>query len=1654
MKRPYLLLPFCAVFALAVLGANAQDYVYATGNPNFGVNYPVPNGSVNVTNGNVHLSIPLGTFQQRGKLPPVQVNLEYDSRIWQIVDNGGSYSWQPTNVPNSMAGWRLTTGLETGALSYSNYISQYGSCGQGQEQLPTQETFTDFTWTDGSGTKHVFQAGLYQQLPIPCSPSPQPVTTSGWAIDNSGYSLTATYEPSSQSVQTTIYDNQGNEVYPQRADPNGNTATLTSDSIGRTLVTTTTTGNTIQYKVLTEGGGTNTFTITTVPISVDTSFNQSAVTEYSGTMTAIQSIQLPDGSFYNFSYNTGTTAGFYGELLGMTLPTGGAVAFGYTNYLDSYQNENRWINSESDGGGIASFSPLVLTQCSSGEVGCQEQMTVTRPDGNKRIYTLTLNDGAWDGTTDTYQGATKIMTVTNNYNFTSYQCAGTSICNGAEYIAASSSTVTLDDTGQSSKTVYTYDAPWAGRISSKQEFDYGVTATPSRETDYTYGYAVNGAPFVTQKKEMLNGNPFSQIVYNYDPSGLGNLMSEVHGLPGQSQATTSYTYDSDGMKTSEVDPNGNTTSFAYSCNDLYLSKTTYPVTGSISHITQVNPDCSSGLPVSTTDQNNLATLYGYDSLGRKGTVTYPDGGLTTYQYPSPNQTTESRLVASGTTNTTTTTLDSFGRKSTVSQSDPAGADTVTTTYDGDNRVACVTSPERTTESTTDGQTCYSYDTLDRPTLITQPDGHTIQISYNGNQAKVTDEDTNLKSYAYDAFHDLTSVMEPNATGTLAWQTTYAYDADGHLLTVVQNGDGSSAPRDRTFTYDDLGRLTQELIPEAGSKAYSYDNNGNVKTVTTGRGTISYNYDALNRVTSETAGAMTNSYTYDLSTNGGYQSQYPVGRLVEASNNVNASEQFSYDPMGRITYQANCIPASCSQTGNAVHATYDYVGNVISLTYPDGRVITRNFDSALHLSGVQYSSWNGQSQNSAYLSSITYAPTEDLTGAVYGNGVQMSSSYSNRDVITSLSYQSAGQTLWSKQYQWANNAKNLTRVADQINSAQTYSYTYDPDNRLTGASGGGQTLISPGTAGTGSISIEGIERTYNYSPPGCHARTCSETIYNSGSVTATVDGIAEVVSYGEGSTDTTVASALATRFNSDPNSQVSAIASGATVTLTAKTVGAGTDYSITIPSPTYDSTYFSSSSFTISSTASTLTGGANAVYSGTNSFTEAYSQDPWGNMTQSGNFTFGQGFQSNNQITSANGFSFDSAGDLLSDGMNSYTYNVDGTLASTSGTQLVYDAQQQRVQESLNGGTVDVVYFQGQPIAIYNTSTGTWTDMIMAGNQILAEVAGTESAVPIYRLLDHEGSLIATTNGSGGVVGTAIYAPYGQPISSSISDPYIFTGLSPVPEGYHAAYRDFAEAPSRWLSPDPYNGSYDPMNPQSLNRYSYVNGNPLTFTDPSGLAGAGILTGIGGAPCKVFGGSKINVPIGFDLSLNPCNPVGSAITDAITLAAAYVDASRTGSSIGGIIAGWKASAKPNIANGYDSTFSGIAASVGAAITIACSIHSDSDLCGQTSWTSALIGGDAGKVVGDSIAVAGAIACFSGPQACLGYAIYTIANDLFSLFWDLFGPPHFKGSLLPRPSDLGGLGTAPIGIPNQNLTAQQLLGSQSTNLIPSPGMVHPR
>jgi RHS repeat-associated protein len=51
---------------------------------------------------------------------------------------------------------------------------------------------------------------------------------------------------------------------------------------------------------------------------------------------------------------------------------------------------------------------------------------------------------------------------------------------------------------------------------------------------------------------------------------------------------------------------------------------------------------------------------------------------------------------------------------------------------------------------------------------------------------------------------------------------------------------------------------------------------------------------------------------------------------------------------------------------------------------------------------------------------------------------------------------------------------------------------------------------------------------------------------------------------------------------------------------------------------------------------------------------------------------------------------------------------------------------------------------------------------------------------------------------------------------------------------HTWWRKYESFSGRWTSPDPYRGSMSIADPQSFNRFSYVQNDPVNFVDPTGL----------------------------------------------------------------------------------------------------------------------------------------------------------------------------------------------------------------------------
>jgi len=179
-----------------------------------------------------------------------------------------------------------------------------------------------------------------------------------------------------------------------------------------------------------------------------------------------------------------------------------------------------------------------------------------------------------------------------------------------------------------------------------------------------------------------------------------------------------------------------------------------------------------------------------------------------------------------------------------------------------------------------------------------------------------------------------------------------------------------------------------------------------------------------------------------------------------------------------------------------------------------------------------------------------------------------------------------------------------------------------------------------------------------------------------------------------------------------------------------------------------------------------------------------------------------------------------------------TYGADGmpvsVTAGKTASALVYDANGVRAMKETARGTTYYVssVFEENP-------DGSFTKYISAGNRKLAKITDGQT---VYFHHDHLGSATLVTDASGKALEETRYMPFGnlRPGAAQLSSTaYQYTGQEYDPEiglyNYKARYYD--PAIGRFIMPDPV--IPDPYNAQSLNPYSYVNNNPLTYTDPSG-----------------------------------------------------------------------------------------------------------------------------------------------------------------------------------------------------------------------------
>jgi RHS repeat-associated protein len=216
------------------------------------------------------------------------------------------------------------------------------------------------------------------------------------------------------------------------------------------------------------------------------------------------------------------------------------------------------------------------------------------------------------------------------------------------------------------------------------------------------------------------------------------------------------------------------------------------------------------------------------------------------------------------------------------------------------------------------------------------------------------------------------------------------------------------------------------------------------------------------------------------------------------------------------------------------------------------------------------------------------------------------------------------------------------------------------------------------------------------------------------------------------------------------------------------------------------------------------------------------------------------------------FSYDGNGNLISgtDGRtNSYTvFNKPYAMSRAGSTVTIdYGPNRERYRRLDNvSGQVTVTHYVGSIEKITRPGPVIEIKRYLDGEAIETITGSTRTTE--YLFTDHLGSVDVITNATGSVVQSMAFDAFGRRRDAvdydAFTDPMIFGfDTTKTTRGFtfheqldpvgliHMNGRVYDPTLGRFLSPDPF--VQDPSNTQSLNRYSYVFNNPLSYSDPSG-----------------------------------------------------------------------------------------------------------------------------------------------------------------------------------------------------------------------------
>ena len=905
-----------------------------------------------------------------------------------------------------------------------------------------------------------------------------------------------------------------------------------------------------------------------------------------------------------------------------------------------------------------------------------------------------------------------------------------------------------------------------------------------------YGNATTIATTVTDKDSTApvspyNGDTWTTTVTNTpdaDPStGCVSLLSQSQVSYTSSVGSTvptltkQFTPDTTKCRYNQVLTQPNT---GYAVSEAFtydsfgnVSTDVLTGTGMTARTTTANWGTTGQMPMSVTDASGATTQYNYNfSVGLPSSTTDPNGETTSWLY------------------------DGFGRK--TQETRPDGTYTVFSYEDCVNWDGCPISSHSlalehrilNTDGSVESAGSTWFDPLQRPVLDNEP---SLTGSYNRYEV------------GYDSLGRIVRRAAPCAFTAVAtpcpYMTTTSYDVLNRVASVSRPISASNSTLETT-NYTHEGRTTLVKDPTPNTTTVVNDVNGWLRQTTDPYGyTVTMAYDAAGNRTGVTDSAgnalWSGTYAYGVS---------PF--LVTATDMDLGAWSYTVDALGERT-------AWQDAKGQSFSETYDALSRPLTRTEPD-----------------QFTQWtwgaSAANYNVGKLQSVCMGPAPASGSA----GACSSSYYSETESYDSVS--------------------RLSQRAIAIPSTGTFTYAWQY-NATTGLL---NTLTYPASTSGGPLQLQyQYQNGFPLSVAAVISGSPNVTVWQANATNAAGQLTQEILGNG----------IVTNRAFDAVTGWLSSIQSG---------VGGGTgvqnqsflydlvgdviqrqDNNLGLTENIYYDNDYRLSSTYLGSTQNLavtydLTGNITSRSDVASGATWTYDPVRKHAVTQAGSSAYNYSYDANGNAITRQGSS------IL---WSSYNYPASISAGSGSTAETVafsYGPDRQRWQQAYSGNsTTETTQYVGRELEV--VSSGGVTDYrhyIYAGGRAVAVYSRKSTGTNTFSYLssDHQGSVASITNSSGTSVVSESFTPFGSrrnpttwsgaPLAGDLT-----TSAGITREGYtfqtqlglwmglnHMNGRVQDSITGRFLSTDP--RIQNRANTQNYNRYSYVNNNPVSFTDPTGF----------------------------------------------------------------------------------------------------------------------------------------------------------------------------------------------------------------------------